>query len=481
MTSPQDILYSDHTLARLISIIIKNIFLVCLMAVFTVISCSKQQDDLPAIVTVRSESISTDTFRESFNLYPQYRPNSSYRDAMLTHLDKMADQLYRYMAARQARFDTLESIKQQHRYILNREMLKKLYQSEVLDQIPVSAADAWDEYKKQNLAVAVRHLFSKDKEGAMRIYLELQQGKDFKTIAAGTFDDSLLAANGGYLGFIKLTDFDPLLVDSLYNLKIGSYSRPLQSRYGYHIFKVEDVKQAVFLDKEYFERNIEDFRQALQNRRALLESALFIKKTLRGKALDIRTKTLRQLAEITRSYIADRDEQVMMLYPKITDGEIYLVRNAAELITDSLLVQFDGNSWTVEQFISRLKGMPPSHRPQINNEKILAKTIIDLVRDELLLQEAYDLKLDENEIVKRQTEKHYTQILAEAFGNSLMLSAVKDADPQGWEERKNLLLSLKNSYPAKVDSILLFKNIPEQQLQKKMPLIKVVLQQQYRW
>ncbi len=437
----------------------------------------------PEVVVLQAGNtgVSEDQFHEEFTLYPSFRTNSSRHDAMLQQADFLTRRIHLYLAAKTAGFDSMAFIRQQRQYILQREMLNELYQQQVLDKIPVSEEEVWTEYKKQNTVLAVRHLFVKKKDDIVRLNDLLSQGVDYRELARAVFSDSALAGNGGYLGWLRLTDFDPLLVDSLYQLRIGAWSRPLESGQGWHLFRVEDVKQSGILDPVYFERNQEDLRAQLQTRKAFRASAEYVQKTLKGKSVEIRREMLEKLSAIVSQNVPERSGQQLMLQPQVNDGELVQIQNEAGRLADSTLVLFDGHSWTTGEFVARLVEMPPFHRPAITNINNLTRAIIDRVRDEFLLQEAFQRGLDQSERVQQQVAQYEKVIMANAFERSIQVTAIKEIDPEAWQQRMDLFRQIQTEYPAALDTSALFKGLTKEALNEKMPLIRMVLRQQYQW
>ncbi|MCF8260656.1 MAG: peptidylprolyl isomerase [Melioribacteraceae bacterium] len=445
------------------------------------LGCSTDKSRDIIVAKIGLEEITKTELNEDFILYPIYRSNSTYREALLQQLNSIGEERQLYLAALEEKFDTLKSVQVKTEYILHKEMLKKLYDIEVLNKIEVTEEEAWEEYKKQNTAIAARHLFTKDKNEIEYLHEQLINGDTFENLATGLFQDSVLANNGGYLGYLNLSDFDPLIVDFLYNKQIGKISEPIQSSYGYHIFKVEDVKQKLFLDKNYFQNNIDEFKRSVQNRRAASQSGVFVKETLQGKTVNINGGVLARLADLTGRLIADRSQQAIMLQPKVTDREIYLIKNEAEIMAESTLVNFTGGEWTVGEFIKKIQQMPPSQRPIISNENSLAKSIIDLVRDEYLVQEAYRQNLDQNNDVKESVEKIKKEVLANEFQKTIQLAQYKQIDPRKWKARREILKNIKAINPIEIDTVDLFGEIPETKLLERLPLIKVALHDRYKW
>ncbi|MEJ2537163.1 MAG: peptidylprolyl isomerase [Calditrichia bacterium] len=265
-----------------------------LIFTFMFLSCSKHPED-KIVARVGDEEITFSEFDMDFNLYPHYRQNSTMRNARLEQINYMIDRVYLKMAAQQEGLDQEPDITEKLDYIRYKEILKRLYEKNVLDSIHISDDDAWQEYKKSNIQVKMRHLFAKTKEQAEKYFQELQAGASFSELALSCFKDSILAHNGGDLGFLNITDLDPLLVDSVYNQRIGQFSKPLQSSYGYHIIRVDDIKQSVFLSKEYFEQNKDYYVNSLKTRRATRRSAEFVSEALKGKSVNINPKIFRRL------------------------------------------------------------------------------------------------------------------------------------------------------------------------------------------
>ena len=461
-----------------------NLFFLCakfFVIVIAIASCSKNNENERVVISVNDKVVNYSDFIRSFNLYPEYNSNSTLKDVLIQHAGKLADDLYYLKAAELESFDTLQDIQRKLKYILHSEMLKELYNTNVLNKIDVTDEEAWNEYKKENISVSARHLFARNLDEINFLYNELRKGKDFISLAHDYFKDSLLTENGGYLGYVRITDFDPLLIDSIYNLKVGKYSHPLESSYGYHIFRIDDVKQSVFLDKTYFENNKEEFKNKIRNRRALRQSSQFVKETLHGKSVNIQRSIFNKVNHALLKHIEIRNSQTLMLYPNISNNEIVNVANDAKQIADSILVKFNDGSLTVKDFIKKITNMPPMHRPMILGENNLVKVIIDMIRDKFLLEAALDGNLDKSEIVKKNVSSAYNQLLSDEFEKSILLASRKEESPTKWEERRELLSSIKSEFPAKIDTSLLFKNFSTENLNQKLPAIKMVIRNQYKW
>jgi hypothetical protein len=446
-------------------------------------SCQEVSQTSETVARVGEEQITFDDFIYNFTLFPQYQPNSTLRDARLQHLDHMADRIILYLAAEKENLDQSEEIQQRIEYIRHKEVLKYLYQQEVLSKIPVSDENAWEEYERSNLQVKLHHLFAGTLEEAQEYSRRLQNGESFEKIARETFLDSTLANNGGDLGFVSINDLDAFLADSVYNLSIGQNSRPLKSSFGYHIMRVENVKQSIFLSKEYFAEHKEDYVNSLRKRRARVKSAEYLATVLAGKSVTIKSAVMKELLNINKSQIKIRRQETPMPLPSVTDRELQNVSRQVENenLQNRILVEFNGESWAVGEFLIKLKQMPPLHRQTINSRESLFRHIIDMVRDELLLQEAYRQGIHKNKAVTAIVEKWRKELLADEFRKRILWVDYQKENPEKWQTRKTLYQALKTEIPVVVDSTILFHDVNENQLQQRVPALPTVIRDYYMW
>jgi len=102
--------------------------------------------------------------------------------------------------------------------------------------------------------VRVKHillLFEKDasekirkkkNKQAKKILGELKKGKDFAE-AATEYSEDVSASLGGDVGFVKKGQMVPEFEKAVYRLKEGEISGVVETEYGYHIIKAEEIKK----------------------------------------------------------------------------------------------------------------------------------------------------------------------------------------------------------------------------------------------
>lgn len=81
------------------------------------------------------------------------------------------------------------------------------------------------------------------KEKALAVLKKAQAGEDFAALAKA-HSEGPTAKNGGDLGYFSKGDMVKPFEEAAFNMKKGEISDLVKTRFGYHIIKVEDVKEA---------------------------------------------------------------------------------------------------------------------------------------------------------------------------------------------------------------------------------------------
>lgn len=72
----------------------------------------------------------------------------------------------------------------------------------------------------------------------------LQQGEDFATLARNNSDEPMAKTTSGDLGYFTALQMVYPFEEAAYNLKTGEVSRPVRTRFGYHLIRVTDRRLA---------------------------------------------------------------------------------------------------------------------------------------------------------------------------------------------------------------------------------------------
>jgi peptidyl-prolyl cis-trans isomerase C len=143
------------------------------------------------------------------------------------------------------------------RDVTERVLVETLIKREVWDKVVVTDKEAkayYDEHEdefKENEQIRIRHILVKTEEEARQIRQELEAGVDFARLAKDKSIDQKTAKLEGDLGYFERGRLLPEFEKSCFGLKVGEVSEVVKTKFGYHIIKLEDEKEASI--KEFYE------------------------------------------------------------------------------------------------------------------------------------------------------------------------------------------------------------------------------------
>jgi peptidyl-prolyl cis-trans isomerase C len=97
--------------------------------------------------------------------------------------------------------------------------------------------------------VKARQILLRDETEAVKVRERIREGEDFATVAKEV-SQSPDSQEGGDLGFFSRGIMPPEFDEVVFTIKVGMLSEVVESPYGYHIFLVEEKREALDLDRE---------------------------------------------------------------------------------------------------------------------------------------------------------------------------------------------------------------------------------------
>jgi peptidyl-prolyl cis-trans isomerase C len=96
---------------------------------------------------------------------------------------------------------------------------------------------------KPELEIKARHILVPSEEEAKTITAKLKSGEDFAKLAQEFSKDPGSGKEGGDLGWFTTDRMVPEFGDAASKMKPGQVSDPVKTQFGWHIIKVEDVRE----------------------------------------------------------------------------------------------------------------------------------------------------------------------------------------------------------------------------------------------
>jgi peptidyl-prolyl cis-trans isomerase C len=153
--------------------------------------------------------------------------------------------------------------------LLKRRLLIRKYIEQALKERPVGDTELQDYYGKNREQFVnpekrkLTHIVVKTEEEAQRLFREVKEGKDFGLLA-GQYNTDATKKKKGDLGWVKKGAMVKEFEDAVFQLKKGEMSGIVKTRFGYHIIRLEDVKEQ---EQKKFEDVQADIRKKLEQQR----------------------------------------------------------------------------------------------------------------------------------------------------------------------------------------------------------------------
>ncbi len=318
--------------------------------------------------------------------YEEYLLTSGIKDNIVTRrsiLQNMINELLLYY------YDDNKNIFKNPEYLKELEWARKqsilafLKDRDVYAKIDATEEELRDAFLKTNQKVAARHLFAFTEEEADSLYKLVTNGVSFDSLAKQVFTDSTLANNGGYLGYFSWGDMDPAFEDAAYNLKIGEISRPVKTKYGYSIIKVENKVTHPIITEWEFQKKKSHMKQVLRLRKK------------RQAELDY----LHKIVDVEKIYV-DKNNIKTLFAEFIQNKQI---ENPG---ADKVCVKYGYKNYTINELKNRINSIPKFHRAKINSTEALEAVVKGILIQHLLMNIAKEKKYDKDPEVISMIKKY---------------------------------------------------------------------------
>ncbi|BBF85925.1 peptidyl-prolyl cis-trans isomerase [Aquitalea magnusonii] len=134
---------------------------------------------------------------------------------------------------------------------VRQDMLREALFADLVKNMQISDAQLQERYNQTQSKFAgtkdvhARQITVASEADALKIIDSLKKGAKFEDLAKSRSLDPAAKQNGGDMGWGNLARMEPQLAELLKDLKKGQYSsKPMQTRVGWIVFKVDDIRDA---------------------------------------------------------------------------------------------------------------------------------------------------------------------------------------------------------------------------------------------
>ncbi|WP_456406371.1 peptidylprolyl isomerase [Caldithrix abyssi] len=383
-------------------------------------ACKKQQSEANWLARVNDRLITVDEFRLFYELDPNFGVYSSGVPALKTELDRMIDQHLALILAKERGLLKEPPIKRAIQWEKRQAVLRAYYRTKIGQNIHIEQADLRKAYVQRNEQVYLRHLFTKDEKMAQKWFKELKKDSSlFRRFARQAFHDSILAKNGGVLGWLPIAELDEDLAKGVDTLRQGQISRPIRTRWGYHIVQILNRKKPAIFREDEFLKQRPLLEKWLRRKKGLALSQKFIAQTI-GRMNPQPDPQL--FLKMWLAIKGDNNLEKMQLTREhaLTSPLLEKIRRAMKNDLASPFIHFRGGSVSLAAFLGLLQEIPLTQRPRFRTPRELSLQLAKIFRDDYLYRQALKEGLDNDPQVLAELQRFKENQLYYYFVNEIV-------------------------------------------------------------
>ncbi len=360
--------------------------------------CQKNNDDTK-LARVEEETVLLSEFSERLNniLLHTTQDNADLREALLQNL---INEKVLITEAKNRGYHQTEEFEFEKNRLEMDFILDKYRESVAEKRVHVTEKNIERAFALSHEQVRARILYAPTEAKANLYYKQLKNGATFEELALIAFQDPHLSQTGGDMGYFSWDDMELPFSKTALQLKLGEISKPVMTRNGWYIIKVEDRFVPPLTES--------DFHKEYKK--------LKWKVTHRKKVKAIREYTSEILSKIKISYNENA------LAKLLTDTPIDLRKETADnyLNNTDTLVTVNGNAWTVDYLTNKAKWSSERQRNSVRDLSGLERFIEGLAVRDQLLEKAMEHGFHRDKSISKKVNKHSDLYLINRMSQEIM-------------------------------------------------------------
>ncbi len=395
-------------------------YITLLLTGLLLFNCAGPELDEKTVALVGGERITADELLMNYEMLPNLAAAKRGEAALQAHLDLLIQKKLFVKEGRRLNFHQTPEVRRIVNWLRDEELRKALYRSEIEVAAMPTENELLDAFHKGNLQLHVRHVFVKTERQMQVIQEALGRGIPWEEIAQVVFQDSILAKNGGDLGWVSLGGLESSLEDTAYALSVGKISEPVRTRFGYHLVQVLDARKNIFTNQHDFENQKSQLTREVERRKAKKLSAEFIKSFMDGQKVELYNPAFDLLVSQIRTHVIDSRLSEQNFLPPMKDRELKNLETGLNSDNNEILITYNGGQWTISDFLEKLGNLPIARRPVMVSPTRFRKDLGNMIQDDFLAREARRRGLEKDPEVAREVRNWEDEYTFSALWQSIL-------------------------------------------------------------
>lgn len=277
------------------------------LVVFLSAACGQAPDTPPdrdprVLADVNGELVTVTWFQQT---YVDFLIRSGSNDTpanRMAHLDNLIDTIL--LAKEHDRQSLLDrdGFEQWKERVKKEELGSRYFETAFLDTLSAPTEEQIREtYRRYKSQAIVRHLFFRSPGEAEASWERLESGTSFLDEAQYVYGTVAYDSTAGYLGPVRYFGVDDAFAEAAWSLQAGTWSKPVRTRYGWHIVYLENmIREPLLTESEYMTRR-GGMSSQYRLRRRRLEGDRFVREFMTARNVVVNEPAISALSDLLKS------------------------------------------------------------------------------------------------------------------------------------------------------------------------------------
>lgn len=355
--------------------------------------------------------------REYFAAYPEFRPmgDSTGRVQFLNTL-RNRDVLGTVALSvyKPDRFEDRLALREQRQSALTMAVFRRL----IADSVTVTEAETREYYEAYRNKIRLRHILVADEATAQNVRRELRGGRITWAAAVRKYT---IARNdsgpNGEIGWVSADRLEPNVVYTVYRLKPGDISEPIQDVQGWHLAQV--TERAPMLVPEY----------SIMGKQ--------VRNMLRAVRQDARSERLMSLLRLKHSVVYDTTVAEFAAQHFTTTTQMKQEAFSMTMEVDARTPEFEpadtsrvlarwenGGRYTIDQLVRAFTDIPPLVRPVLTRKELILKFVESIAMEPFIAAHGAAMGLERDSLVTTPMARKLEQLMVERMYSDSVSSRI---------------------------------------------------------
>ena len=244
------------------------IVLLLLLSLVLLMGCSQEtKSDSPVLAKVGSAVITQEDYLQEISRVPDWaKANFKDLDGRGKFLDELIKKELVYQQAKKMRLNNNKEYLDKMEDFKKMTLVTMILKKEIEEKMMIDDTMVKDFYDKNSdkfrigTEIKASHILVKTEDEAKDIASKLKKGSKFSELAKTFSIDKASGTKGGDLGYFGRGKMVPEFERAVLSLKTGELSDPVSTRFGYHIIRLDDIKEGKLAS---FEQSAESIKRQL--------------------------------------------------------------------------------------------------------------------------------------------------------------------------------------------------------------------------